>query len=278
MCRKSVYTHQLIDERRMSMGFEMTGESAAVKLVVAYAPTEANLNKQMEEGFWKKLGYMVEQITTKESLFVLVDARARAGKRMEGCGEGRVPGAYECDEFISNGKHLQAFATDNKLALTNTFSCARKGVLSDTFDGISSRNDQKRIDNTLTRLAHRSRVYEGRVEPQPPPPTKADSDHNIAYATVCLSGRFAPNRHVRTKKKIRPFHRQMYRPDGDCRRRVIGRILSKLPFLHSQSNIISEMAESFADVTLESERKRYDLHLVAHTNPGGARPRKPQPS
>ena len=35
--RKSVYTHQLIDERLMSMRFELTGESVATNLVVAYA-------------------------------------------------------------------------------------------------------------------------------------------------------------------------------------------------------------------------------------------------
>ena len=44
MRRKSVYTHQLIDERLMSMRVEFTGECAAVTLVVAYAPTEANPN------------------------------------------------------------------------------------------------------------------------------------------------------------------------------------------------------------------------------------------
>ena len=47
--RKSVYTHQLIDERLMSMRFELTGESVAINLVVAHAPTEANPNTQLKE-------------------------------------------------------------------------------------------------------------------------------------------------------------------------------------------------------------------------------------
>ena len=38
----------------MSMRFELTGDSVAVNLVVAYAPTEANLNTQMKEEFWGK--------------------------------------------------------------------------------------------------------------------------------------------------------------------------------------------------------------------------------
>ena len=41
---------------------------------------------------------MVEQISTKECLFVLVDVNVRTGKRMGGCGDGRVLGAYGRDE------------------------------------------------------------------------------------------------------------------------------------------------------------------------------------
>ena len=97
--RKSVYTHQLIDERLMSMRVELTGECAAVNLVVAYAPTEAKPNAELKEVFGKKLGHLVKQIPTKELLFVLIDANARTGKRMEGCDDGSVLGAYGRDEL-----------------------------------------------------------------------------------------------------------------------------------------------------------------------------------
>ena len=50
---------------------------------------------------------------------------ARTGKRMDGCGDGRVLGPYGCDELNNNGKGLLTFAKDNKLALTNTFFSAR---------------------------------------------------------------------------------------------------------------------------------------------------------
>ena len=128
------------------MRFELTGESVAVNLAVAYAPTEANRNTQMKEEFWeKKMGHMVEQIPTKECLVVLlVDANARTGKRMEGCGDGRVLGAYGRDELNSNGKRQLVFASANELALTNTCFSTRKGGISHTFNGISSRNDQNR--------------------------------------------------------------------------------------------------------------------------------------
>ena len=61
----------------MSMRFELSGKSVATNLVVAYAPTETNLNVKMREEFWKKLGHMVEQIPTRECLFVLTGRRKR---------------------------------------------------------------------------------------------------------------------------------------------------------------------------------------------------------
>ena len=69
ICRKSVHTHQLIDERLVSMRFELTGECAAVNLVISYAPTEANPNAELKEVFWKTLGHLVKQIQMKEFLF-----------------------------------------------------------------------------------------------------------------------------------------------------------------------------------------------------------------
>ena len=125
----------------MSMRFELTGECAAVNLVVAYAPTETNPNAELKEVFWKKLRCLVKQIPTKEFLFVLMDANAWTGKRMETCDDGRMLGAYGRDELNNNGKRLLPFASDDKLAFTNTFFSARRGGVSHAFNGINSRND-----------------------------------------------------------------------------------------------------------------------------------------
>ena len=62
----------------MSMRFELTGECAAVSLVVGYAPTEANPNTELKYVFWKKLGHLVEQILTKELMPVGTGIRKRA--------------------------------------------------------------------------------------------------------------------------------------------------------------------------------------------------------
>ena len=174
---------------------------------------------------------------------------------MNGRHDGKVLGAYGRHEPNTNGDRLLIFAQDNKLALTNTFFSTRKGGVSHTSDGISSRNGQKRIGYILTLQAHLSRVYDVKVHPQPPSLAKADSDHNIVHAMVRLSSRFAPNRHVRAKKQTRLFDRQKFRSDGDCRQRIVEHTLSKLPSLPSQPNIISEMAESFAKVVPDAVAK-----------------------
>ena len=84
VCRRSVFTHQLIDEWLMFMRFGLTGECAAGNLAVAYAPKEANPNTELKEVFWKKLGHLVALIPTKECLLVLIDANARTGKKWKG--------------------------------------------------------------------------------------------------------------------------------------------------------------------------------------------------
>ena len=52
ICRKTVCIHQVVHERLMFMRFELTGECAAVNLVVAYAPTKANPNAELKEFFF----------------------------------------------------------------------------------------------------------------------------------------------------------------------------------------------------------------------------------
>lgn len=99
-------------------------------------------------------------------------------------------------------KRLPLFGSENKLTLTSTLFRTRGGM-SHTFNSISSRNDPKPIYCILPRQAHRSGVYAVKVHPHPPPPAKADSDQTIWHAMVRLGGCLAPNRHARTKNKIR---------------------------------------------------------------------------
>ena len=167
---------------------------------------------------------------------------------MEGCDDGRVLGAYGRNELNDNGKRLLSLAADNKLALSNTFCSAHKGGISHTFNGINSRNDRKRIDYILTRHPPRPRVRDVKVNPHPPSPAKADADRNIVYTMVPPQRSYRTQQTHRYKHQIRPFDRQTFRSHGDCRQRVVARIISKLPDLFLQSNRISEMGELFTNV------------------------------
>jgi len=229
ICRTSKFTQQFIDERLMSMRFELDGRCDAVNFVVAYAPTDCTKDSKQKGMFWRKLEDLVEQIPAKECLFVLIDANGRTGGRIEGCGddECRVLGAYGRDVRSDNGKRLLSFATSCKLALTNTFFSTRKGGISHTYNG-TSLNDRKRIDYILTRQVHRPRVHNVTVVPQPPPPAKADSDHNIVYIKARLSGHFSSNRRLLKPPKRREFDRQLFLSDGERRHRIVERVVSTL--------------------------------------------------
>ena len=53
---------------------------------------------------------MVGQIPSKECLLVLIDANVRTGKRVQGCDDSKVLGAYGRDKLNYNGKRLLIFA------------------------------------------------------------------------------------------------------------------------------------------------------------------------
>ena len=75
-------------------------------------------------------------------------------------------------------------------------------------------------------------MQDAKVVPQPPAPAKVDSDQDILYIKVRLSGHFAPNRQVRRPTKRRELDRQLDRQfvmsDGMCRERLVDRVISTL--------------------------------------------------
>lgn len=97
---------------------------------------------------------LVGQIPTKKCLFFLMGASARTGQRL-GCGddENRVLGAYGRDFINDNSTRLLSFATNWKLALTDTCFSTREDGVSHAHNGTGP-NDHKRIDYILTRQAN----------------------------------------------------------------------------------------------------------------------------
>ena len=211
ICSNSTYTTEYVDERLMAMRFEISGQSGAVNFISAYAPTEVSKD-ETKQAFWDRLGSLVQRIPAKECVYVLMDANARTGRRIEGesLQDEGILGTYGRNELNDNGRLLLSFATDNKLAIMKTFFSTRKGGVSHTYNGVtgSRTSEFKRIDYVLTRQAHRRRVRNVVVHPQPALPAKADSDHNMVIATVDLGGRIAHNRAIWAKPKQRQFSRQ----------------------------------------------------------------------
>ena len=239
ICSNSTYTTQYVDERFMAMRFEISGQSGAVNFISAYAPTEVSKD-ETKQAFWDRLDSLVQRIPAKECLYVLMDANARTGRRIEGesLQDEGILGTYGRDELNDNGKLLLSFTTDNKLAIMNTFFSTRKGGVSHTYNGVtgSRTSDFKRIDYVLTRQAHRRRVRNVVVHPQPALPAKADSDHNMVIATVDLGGRIAHNRAIRAKPKQRKFSRQELQVEMS-RWHVVERFLHNLGEQTGQPNI-----------------------------------------
>ena len=250
ICKTSKFTREDVNERLMSMRFEMSGQHQAVNFVVGYALTEPSDKKR---AFWHRLDSLVQRIPKKECLFVLMDANARTDEKIQGEGtedDGEL-GAYGRDELNNNGKRLLNFATDNKLAVTNTFFSTREGGISHTYNGVTGgrAGDFKRIDYILTRQAQRPRVNNVEVHPQRNRPIKADSDHNMVFATVDLGGRFAHNRRVRQTPQPRPFDRSQLKTRF-LRERVIRKFVDNIDEIAGQRASVAEEAREFTEAIL----------------------------
>lgn len=251
LCKTSTFTTEFIDERLMAMRFLLAGHRGAVNFVAAYAPTEPS-TVDSKRVFWGKLDSLVRRIPSKEYVCILMDANARTGDRLDG-GDGRVIGMYGRDELNDNGMLLLTFATENRLALTNTFFETRKSGIWHTYNGVSG-TDCKRLDYILTRQAHHGRVSNVVVIPQPVRPVKADSDHNMVVATVNLGGRLAHNRAVRTKPKQKQFNRQELQFEA-ARCAVTNRFLLNLDTqLDERTTTAAELATDFTNALLGAAR------------------------
>ena len=252
ICKTSKFIREDVNERLISMRFEMSGQHQAVNFMVGYAPTEPS-DSEKNRAFWHRLDSLVQRISKKESLFVPMDANARTGEKIEGerAEDDGVLGAYGRDELNNNGERLLKFATDNKLAVTNTLFSTRKGGISHTYNGVigDHAGDFKRIDYILTRQAHQPRVHNVEVHPQPNRPIKADSDHNMVFATVNLGGRLAHNRRIRQTPQPRSFDRRQLKTRF-LRERVIRKFVDSIDEIAGQRASVAEEAREFTDVIL----------------------------
>ena len=195
---------------------------------MAYAPTKTQ-NPSNKHAFWTtSLDKVVEEVPKHEHLFVLMDAKARTGRREKGqvgSIDSKTLGTYGRDTLNDNGELLLSFANNHDLALVNTFFSTPKGGVSHTFNG----RGKKRIDYILTRQRDRKLVRNVTVHPQPS--FLPISDHNIVSAPVKLLRHFAQNRRLRAPAEP-PVDRRRLVTDPQLRQEVataVGRHLRANP-------------------------------------------------
>eukprot|EP00752_Nemacystus_decipiens_P010806 g9612.t1 len=176
-----------------------------------------------------------------------MDANAQTGSKIAGEDEGTM-GEFGRNELNDSGRRLLAFASDNRLAVINTFFDERRDEIWHTYNSPAGKGC-KCLDYILTRQSHRGRVSSVEVVPQPIRPAGADSDHNIVTATVDLGGRLAHNRPVRSTPK-RQFNRQDLQVEA-ARWAVSQRFLCNLlAKAGAPATAAQEMAEEFTEALL----------------------------
>ena len=144
------------------------------------------LDKSTSENdyFWSSLDEVVKGVPSRDHVLVLMDANARTGMSgIEWTGS-KVLGAYGRDDLNDNGERLLTHATDNKLALLNTYYATPARGISYTFQSPNRGKAQYRLDYILTRQVDRRLVRN--VTVRTPPRENAESDHNLVIANIRL--------------------------------------------------------------------------------------------
>ena len=127
-----------------------------------------------------------------DHLLVLIDANARTGMRGVGWTNSNVLGAYGRDELNDNGERVLIHATDNKLALLNTYSATPARGTSYTFQSPNRGKAPYGLDYILTGQVDRPLVRN--VTVRTPHGENAESDHNLVTGNIRFLGRIALNR------------------------------------------------------------------------------------
>ena len=164
----------------LKVGSHLKGISNGVSFIVGYAPT-LDKNTSKNYFFWSSLDEMVTGVPSRDHLLVLMDANARKGMRGIGWTGSKV---YGRDELIDNGERLFTHATENKLALLNTYYATPARGISYTFQSLNRGKAQYRLDYILTRQVDRCLVRN--VIVRTPPRENAESDHNLVIGDIRL--------------------------------------------------------------------------------------------
>ena len=173
---------------------------------------------------------------------------------MRGIGwiDSKVLGAYGRDDLNDNGKRLLTHATDNKLALLNTYDATPVRGISYTFQSPNQEKAQYRLDYILTRQVDRRLVRD--VTVRTPPRENAESDHNLVIGHIRLLGRIAPNRPKRVIKNRRAIDLPRLMADPHLRMNLQNAIAAKLasPTPGTNAGSVDDMASLLTETLLSN--------------------------
>ena len=121
---------------------------------VGYASILDKITSANDYG-WSLLDEVVKRALSNDYLLVLMDANARTG--VGGCEstDSKVLGACGLDKLTDIGERLLTYATDNKLALLNSYYASPARGISYTFQSPNRGNAQYGLDYILTRQVDR---------------------------------------------------------------------------------------------------------------------------
>ena len=169
---------------------------------------------------------MVKGVPSRDHLLVLMNANARTGMSGIEWTNRKVLGTYGRDELNDNGERLLVHATDDKLALLNTYYATPARGISYTFQSSNRGKAQYRLDYILTRQVDRRLVRN--VTVRTPPRENAESDQNLVIGNIRLLGRIAPNCPKGVIKNRRAIHVPRLMADPHLRMNFQNEIAAKL--------------------------------------------------
>ena len=136
--------------------------------------------------FRNSVDYEITGGSNGNRLLILMDANARTGTLENELTGTKVQGAYRRHEVNESGERLLPHATDNKLALQNTFLATPAGVESYTLQSPKMEKGQGQLDYILIRQADRRLVHKRTVRGLSEELHK--SYHNLVVARNLLLG------------------------------------------------------------------------------------------
>ena len=157
----------------MKVRIQLKGKSNGVSFIVGYAPT-LDKSTSEKEYLWNSLDEVVKDVPSRDHLLVLMDANARTGMRGIEWTDSKVLGAHGRDELNDNGERLLTHATDNKLALLNTYYATPARGISYTFQSPHRGKAQYKLHYILTRQVDRRLLRD--VNVRTPPKENAELD------------------------------------------------------------------------------------------------------